>query len=57
MTPKGKINYDAVRASLNTVCAECGYSITPNRISLIDFERVKCPKCGAVFVQKKKPKV
>jgi predicted RNA-binding Zn-ribbon protein involved in translation (DUF1610 family) len=53
MTPKRKINLKAVRASLNTVCTECGYSVSPAEILRIDSERMKCPKCGAVFTPKK----
>jgi len=53
MTPKGKVNLQRVLASLNTLCTECGYSIAPNEIMRIDFERMKCAKCGAVFVAKK----
>jgi len=49
VTPRGKINLEAIRASLNTICTECGYSIAPSEIMRIDFYRMKCPKCGAVF--------
>jgi hypothetical protein len=54
MTPRGKINLEKIRASLNTDYTECGYSIPPNEIMRIDFDTMKCPKCGAVFAPKKR---
>jgi len=54
VSAKGKINMEAVLAALNTTCTECSYSIPPNEIMRIDFERMKCPKCGAVFDPKTK---
>ena len=46
---KNKVNLAKVLASLNTTWPECGYSIVPCEIVRIDFERMKCPKCGEVF--------
>jgi ribosomal protein S27AE len=47
-----KIDLKTVLASLNTTCPSCGYSISPAEIVRIDFERMLCPKCAAVFVVK-----
>lgn len=47
--PRGKINIEKVRAALNTICTEWGASISPDQIQRIDFERQKCPVCGAIF--------
>jgi ribosomal protein S27AE len=49
---KNKINRAKVLAALNTTCPECGYSISPAEIVRIDFERMKCTKCGLVFAAK-----
>jgi len=53
MTHQKKVNLQRVLASLNTVCTECGYSILSAELRRIDFERMKCPKCGAVFTPKR----
>jgi ribosomal protein S27AE len=52
---KNKINRAKVLAALNTICPKCGYSISPAQIVRIDFERMRCPECGAVFVAKAEP--
>jgi rubredoxin len=44
-----------VLGTLNTICPECGYSISPAQIMRIDFERMRCPECGAVFAAKAGP--
>jgi ribosomal protein S27AE len=49
---KNKINLEKVLAALNTACPSCGYSISPAEIVRIDFERMKCTKCGSVFAPK-----
>ncbi len=49
---KNKINLEKVMAALNTTCPSCGYSISPAEIVRIDFERMKCPKCGEIFAAK-----
>jgi len=54
MTPRGKIDLQAIRSSLSTTCTECGYSIPPNEVTRIDSERQKCPKCGSAFTPKNK---
>jgi ribosomal protein S27AE len=52
---KNKINLEKVLAALNVTCPSCGYSISPAEIVRIDFERMKCTKCGAVFAAKSEP--
>jgi len=27
----------------------CGFTITPDLVKRVDFERIECPKCGAKF--------
>jgi ribosomal protein S27AE len=44
-----KINLEKVRASLDTKCPKCGFTITPDLVKRVDFERLECPKCGERF--------
>jgi len=44
-----KINLERVLASLNTTCPKCGFTITPDLVKRMDFERIECPKCGEEF--------
>jgi hypothetical protein len=44
-----RINLEAVRACLDTVCRKCGHKIPPDKIQRIDSARVKCPACGEAF--------
>jgi predicted RNA-binding Zn-ribbon protein involved in translation (DUF1610 family) len=50
MSSRKKINLEKVRASLFTLCTECGYKIQPAEERRIDFDHIRCPKCGAVFI-------
>ena len=45
-----KIDLAKVRASLNTLCSKCGYSIPPNETQRVSFTEMRCPKCQAVFM-------
>jgi predicted RNA-binding Zn-ribbon protein involved in translation (DUF1610 family) len=54
MPGRRKVNLDKVRASLNTICMECGYSIPPSEVQTLDSQRLKCPKCGKDFVPAKR---
>jgi ribosomal protein S27AE len=47
--PRNKIDLQKVLAAMDTTCPECGCSITPAEIQRVDFERMRCPKCGQVF--------
>ena len=51
---KNKVNLQEVLRHLNALCPECQYSIPPSEIVRLDFERIRCPKCGAVFDASKK---
>jgi ribosomal protein S27AE len=51
---KNKVNLREVLRHLNALCPECHYSIPPSEIVRLDFERIRCPKCGAVFDSSKK---
>jgi ribosomal protein S27AE len=44
-----KINLDKVLASLDKTCPKCGFTITPDLVKRVDFERIECPKCGERF--------
>jgi ribosomal protein L37AE/L43A len=44
-----KIDLPKVRASLNATCPKCGFTITPDLLKRVDFERMECPKCGERF--------
>jgi ribosomal protein S27AE len=50
MPRKQKINLEKVKVALNTVCPKCAYSIPPDKIRRIDFERMECPECGERFL-------
>jgi ribosomal protein S27AE len=47
-----KINLEKALASLNTTCPKCGFTITPDKVKRVDFERIECPKCGERFAAK-----
>jgi predicted RNA-binding Zn-ribbon protein involved in translation (DUF1610 family) len=53
MPRKQKINLEKVLAAQNTVCTKCGYSIRPDKIRRVDFERMECPECGERFTPEK----
>jgi ribosomal protein S27AE len=44
-----KINLEKVLASLDKTCPKCGFTITPDLVKRLDFERMECPKCGEKF--------
>jgi ribosomal protein S27AE len=44
-----KINREKMLASLNKTCPKCGFTITPDLVKRVDFERIECPKCGEKF--------
>jgi predicted Zn finger-like uncharacterized protein len=47
-----EIDFAKIRASLNTVCPHCNASIPPEDQSRVDWEHLKCPRCGETFVPK-----
>jgi len=54
MPSKQKINLDKVKASLNTLCPKCGYSIPPEKLYRIDSDHIQCPECGERFIPRVK---
>jgi predicted RNA-binding Zn-ribbon protein involved in translation (DUF1610 family) len=50
---KDKINLEKIRASLFTLCTECGEKIQPAEECRIDLDHLRCPKCGAAFIPAK----
>ena len=56
MPQREKINLEKVKASLFTLCTECGYKIPPAEEHRIDFDHLRCPKCGAAFIPAKTDK-
>ena len=50
---KNKINRAKVLAALNTTCPSCGVSLPPAGVVQVDFEQMRCPKCGHVFDARK----
>jgi phage FluMu protein Com len=44
-----KIDLAKLRASMDTPCPKCGYSIPPNETMRVSFTEIKCPKCSEVF--------
>jgi ribosomal protein S27AE len=47
--PITKINLEKTQASLDKTCPKCGFTITPDLVKRVDFERIECPKCGEKF--------
>ena len=41
-----KINLEKVLASLDTKCPKCGFTITPDLVKRVDFERMECRSAG-----------
>src|ERR1700692_4663506 len=35
--------------SAGKTCPKCGFTITPDLVKQVDFERIKCPQCGVNF--------
>jgi predicted RNA-binding Zn-ribbon protein involved in translation (DUF1610 family) len=52
MPKKQKINLEKVQAALNTPCPKCGYAIPPAEIRRVDFDNIRCSKCGERFTPK-----
>jgi ribosomal protein S27AE len=50
-----KIDLTKVLESLNTVCPACGFSISADKLRRIDFTRMQCLKCEALFAAGKPP--
>jgi predicted RNA-binding Zn-ribbon protein involved in translation (DUF1610 family) len=50
MPRKDKINLEKIRASLFTLCTECGYKVQSGEWRRVDGEKLRCPKCGAAFI-------
>jgi ribosomal protein S27AE len=44
-----KIDLAKVQASLNKTCPKCGFTITPDLVKRVDFERMECARCGEKF--------
>jgi hypothetical protein len=44
-----KINLEKVQGWLNTKRPKCGFTITPDLVKRVDFERMECPQCGEKF--------
>jgi hypothetical protein len=50
MPSRSKIDVNKIWETLDTVCTECGFSISPMALVRVGWELVKCPKCGGEFV-------
>jgi ribosomal protein S27AE len=46
-----KINLQKIRESLKTECPLCHQVLNPPEWMRVDGERIKCGKCGGVFVE------
>jgi len=44
MPSRRKLDLEEVKASLSTLCPQCGDAIAPAELRRVDFERVRCPK-------------
>jgi ribosomal protein S27AE len=54
MARSRKINREKVLASLDKTCPKCGFTITPDLVKRVDFERIECPECGRSFASANK---
>jgi hypothetical protein len=52
--PRNRINFEKIRASLDTTCTACGFAISPADVQRVDFEHIRCSNCGKDFVPDKK---
>ena len=50
MPKRGKFDIEKIRASLFTLCPNCGHKITPEEMQRLDSERMRCPVCDSIFV-------
>jgi predicted RNA-binding Zn-ribbon protein involved in translation (DUF1610 family) len=50
MPSRRKISLEKIKASLFTLCTQCGYKIEPAERHHVDKEHLRCPKCGAAFI-------
>jgi ribosomal protein S27E len=41
-----KLDPEKIRASLNVQCTLCGAELLPSQQVRLDFERLRCTKCG-----------
>jgi Zn-finger nucleic acid-binding protein len=51
--PRSKIDLAKIRAALLTVCPLCHAELKPAEWMRVDGERIKCLKCGGVFVEQR----
>ena len=50
MLARRKLDLEKIRASLVTVCPHCNAILGPEEQNRIDFEHMKCPRCGETFI-------
>jgi len=51
--PRSKINLEKIRAALITVCPLCHQELKPPEWERIDGERIRCAKCGGIFIEQR----
>jgi Zn-finger nucleic acid-binding protein len=51
--PRSKIDLAKIRAALITICPLCHQELKPPEWVRIDGERIRCAKCGGVFIEQR----
>jgi hypothetical protein len=51
--PRSKIDLAKIRAALLTTCPLCHQELKPPDLMRIDGERIRCAKCGGIFVEQR----
>jgi predicted RNA-binding Zn-ribbon protein involved in translation (DUF1610 family) len=49
MPPRGKLDLEKIRAALIMLCPHCGAELQPNERERLDFDHLRCGKCGQTF--------
>jgi len=49
-----KPDLEKIRAFLSVTCPHCNAQLGPEEQTSIDFERMKCPRCGQTFIPRQK---
>jgi predicted RNA-binding Zn-ribbon protein involved in translation (DUF1610 family) len=54
MPRRRKLDLEKILAALNFTCPHCRTAIPPDKRVRIDFEHLRCPKCGEIFIPEKR---
>jgi hypothetical protein len=54
MPRRAKLNLEKIRAALVTNCPHCHEALKPPDWLRVDGERIRCGKCGGIFVEQRR---